>query len=206
MMNARDIRMVGVGCLGAVGLQNGKTLAHTGSLGALQYRKAVVDHQCLIVSVRNSVCQVSPEILVLFGLAELVTGYDGVHVLIQTGSAEFQGQRVWVTVGHNDGTEPGFTQSSQKSPDMRPVADAVAHLLFQVVDIDSEPLAPVISTVPVQGAPFGHDHGNELVFCSLWVQVEMFSITLRQMLKPEVRVKMQIQQCSVHIQKHGIEC
>src|SRR5690554_2461931 len=123
--DARYFRVPGRRGLGAVRCQDREALADTGIPGTFQYREAVVHHQGALLAVGNPPGQVTPERPVFLGFAQFMAGYDGIHVAVQSGAAEFQCQGVRVAVGNDHRVQAGLAQGGQKIRHVGTVADAV---------------------------------------------------------------------------------
>src|SRR5690606_27698427 len=95
-------------------------------------------------------------------------------------------------------------QAAQKSLYMGAHLNFVAHLFFELANIQLECLGPKIQAVPLQGALMGANMAVKIVGGGFEIQLVDFCVTFGQVLQPEIVVEMEVQQGTIHIQQYSI--
>ena len=107
-------------------------------------------------------------------------------------------------IGQQHDLAATLAQSIQKWQGVVTQADQVLYFPAGCVDINLKPLTPVVIAIPVQGA----EYGGVFLFNAFTGRGQADVVLLGQQhrypLQPEVIVKVQIQQRTVHIQQDGV--
>ncbi len=97
-------------------------------------------------------------------------------------------------------------QCPQEGVGVRTQADEMRNLALQFDNRQPQLTGPVVQAVPVQLALNGIHHGVQFRLGPFNRLAVMTGIAGRHVLQPEVVIKVQIEQCAVHIEQHGINC
>ena len=85
------------------------------------------------------------------------------------------------------------------------LGDQVGDLPFQFGDIHCQFRRPIIGAIPLNGILFALKALVEIVSGVFWIVAVLLGIARRQVLHPEVVIKMQVEQGAVHVQQNGVD-
>jgi hypothetical protein len=186
------------------GLRIATTLRDAIGVRRAQHRQTVVHQQRPRGLEGLDGAQLPPERRVLLGQAEIVAGVDRIHVALQPGARQLDGQRAAVGVRHQHGALAQLPHRDQEIGDVRQEVDMVLGLALQRRDIETELATPVIQAVPLERPPGRREPRLEHRDGLLVRQAVQGRVARRDELLPEEIVEPEVEQRAVHIQQHGV--
>jgi len=156
----------------------------------------------VLARVRVAACQRIPEARFFLGKADIVGAHDGVEVAREIGALELELQYARMRVGHQQHVPAAGTHLVEELEHVRVHRDQMCDLALERDDIQFELGAPVVKAVPRQRAFGSPEPAGDVGAGLLLGQAVALAETPRQVLLPEVRVEVEIEQRAVHVQHH----
>lgn len=146
-----------------------------------------------------------PECTRLLDGAECMGGNDLVQPFAQRHLGKLDFKRVLMSIGREHDVFIVIFQALQKLEHTWPGRDQVGDLQLQRRHIEIEPFAPVVDTVPVK-CPSDRLHLREYM-CPGGIKTDpvRLGVATGYVLFPEVVVEVEVEECPVHVEQHGID-
>lgn len=167
---------------------------------------SIIGEQGTFGAVAGQFFQGLPEFWGLFGVTEVVAVDYGIDPGIEPCFFEFQGDGLGMGVGDQGDWTPKLFKFVEKRRDVGMDADQVGNFVFEPWDIHFQGAGPVVQVVPRQGSFTGFVDREDFAAGLFERDAFLFGIGLRDGLAEENIIEMEVQQGSVHVQEHGVDC